>query len=369
MCVQKKKIAVIGLKGLPAFGGAAAVGENIIEQLKDKYDFTVYSIASHANKSNSKINQRVFNNFPIKKLNIIYYYFASVFHVLMVGKFDLIHVHHTDISFILPFLRLKYKVVITSHGSAYKIKGIDFKYNRLTTSLLILSEKYFLRFANIITSVSNELAKILGQRHSRKVLYIPNGMNVSASFVNHSVDQKQEEYILFAAGRIIPTKGCHVFLKAIKNSGLKTKIFIIGDLEQHKSYTNEIMRLAEGLNIEFLGLIKDRIILNKYIQNAKLFVFPSSLEAMSMMLLEVAALKTPIISSSIVENKDIFSDREVLYFKTDDEVDLGLKIKFALGNYEFMQDKATKAFDKLIKMYNWKKIGIEYDRLYRIILN
>ena len=29
----KPRIAVIGLKGLPAFGGAAAVGENIINQL------------------------------------------------------------------------------------------------------------------------------------------------------------------------------------------------------------------------------------------------------------------------------------------------------------------------------------------------
>ena len=26
----KKKIAVIGLKGLPAFGGAATIGENLI---------------------------------------------------------------------------------------------------------------------------------------------------------------------------------------------------------------------------------------------------------------------------------------------------------------------------------------------------
>ena len=39
----KPKIAVIGLKGLPAFGGAATVGENIINQLKDNYQFFVYS--------------------------------------------------------------------------------------------------------------------------------------------------------------------------------------------------------------------------------------------------------------------------------------------------------------------------------------
>ena len=42
-----KKIAVIGLKGLPAFGGAAAVGESLINKLKNEYNFTVLSTASH----------------------------------------------------------------------------------------------------------------------------------------------------------------------------------------------------------------------------------------------------------------------------------------------------------------------------------
>ncbi|NWJ51485.1 MAG: hypothetical protein HXX14_11535 [Bacteroidetes bacterium] len=36
--IQKTKIVVMGLKGLPVFGGATTVGDNIIEQLKDKYD-------------------------------------------------------------------------------------------------------------------------------------------------------------------------------------------------------------------------------------------------------------------------------------------------------------------------------------------
>ena len=48
--MKKKKIAVIGLKGLPAFGGTANGGENIIEQLSDKYYFTVYSILSHSSE-------------------------------------------------------------------------------------------------------------------------------------------------------------------------------------------------------------------------------------------------------------------------------------------------------------------------------
>src|SRR6185312_3779723 len=45
--MAKKRIAVIGLKGLPPFGGAANVGDNIIAQLSKDYDFTIYATASH----------------------------------------------------------------------------------------------------------------------------------------------------------------------------------------------------------------------------------------------------------------------------------------------------------------------------------
>lgn len=74
---KKPKIAVIGLKGLPAFGGAAAVGENIIDQLKDRFDFTVYSVASHTNNKTGPINgiqQIVFRNHGKGSVNTLIYY-------------------------------------------------------------------------------------------------------------------------------------------------------------------------------------------------------------------------------------------------------------------------------------------------------
>ena len=51
----KPKIGIIGLKGLPAFGGAATVGENLISILHNEYDFKVYSVASHTNNRGIQI--------------------------------------------------------------------------------------------------------------------------------------------------------------------------------------------------------------------------------------------------------------------------------------------------------------------------
>ena len=74
---NKPKIGIIGLKGLPAFGGAATVGENLISIMHNEYDFTVYSVASHTNRKGIQNGyyQIVVNQFFIKKLNIFFYYF------------------------------------------------------------------------------------------------------------------------------------------------------------------------------------------------------------------------------------------------------------------------------------------------------
>ena len=109
--MKKKKIAVIGLKGLPAFGGAATVGENIIEQLKDKYDFTVYATSSHTDFKTGVYNgykQIVFKKIQIKKLNILYYYLSSLFHILF-NEYDIIHLHHRTAAFTLLFFKKSFK--------------------------------------------------------------------------------------------------------------------------------------------------------------------------------------------------------------------------------------------------------------------
>src|SRR6056297_2935768 len=117
---NKKKIGIIGLKGLPAYGGGASVGENIILQLKDRFDFVVYSVSSHTDLSTGYYNgykQIVMKRIPFKRLNTLWYYIKSVLHALFVENYDLVHLHHRDAAFLIPLLQLKYKVILTTHGS------------------------------------------------------------------------------------------------------------------------------------------------------------------------------------------------------------------------------------------------------------
>lgn len=365
---NKPRIAVIGLKGLPAFGGAASVGENIIGQLKDKYDFTVLSVSSHTSAGNTSVNgirQVVFKKRGSGALNTFIYYWKSLFYVLF-RRFDLIQLHHAESGFITPFLRLKYKVIVTFHG-IYNYK--DPKFTGMQNWLFRFSEKLNVKFANTVVSVSNPDAAYIKEKYGRKIQYIPNGINISETALSIIEHKKPEDYILFAAGRIYDIKGLHLLLEAMKLSGDKTLIKIAGDINQIPSYKEKIETMLPGLNTEFVGLIKDKTVLMQLVVDAKLFVFPSLTEAMSMMLLEVVSMKTPVIASDIPSNKAVFAEDEMLFFKSNDSDDLKQKLEFAIRNPEIMLRNAHNAYNKLSENYTWAVISKQYDTLYQKLLN
>jgi len=358
----KVKIGVIGLKGLPAFGGAATVGENIIRQLKNEYEFTVYATSSHTERKSGYYNgfrQVVFRKIPFKKLNTLYYYMRSCIHAVFRENFDLIHLHHRDATFIIPFLKIRYKVLVTTHGFTLTDKWIKYKW------FFTAQDKLFLDRADHITVVSLKDFRYI-QSHNEsllhKVTYIPNGVSKKDIRENNN----EGTYILFASGRILRSKGCLTAIEALSKAGYKDKVVVAGKFLDAR-YEKEVKKASENLNVTFKGLIKSKDELNELIYNSRFFLYPSYIESMSMMLLEAVACGVPVICSSIQENRDIFSDDEVYFATPNDPDDFADKIKSVMQNYHLAKTKAKKAQEKLEKNYTWENIAKEYAVLYNML--
>jgi glycosyltransferase involved in cell wall biosynthesis len=362
---RKKKIAVIGLKGLPAFGGAATVGQSLIEHLTQEFEFTVYSIASHADRQFDPPGYRqfIFKSFPLRKLNVFYYYLMSGIHAVFLRKYDLVHLHHIDGAFILPLLRRKYPVIVTSHARPQE----SVKWGWLARTLFNRNEKTVIRRASIFTAVSLKLRDYYKEHYGREVYYIPNGVSIQE--MGPVSASKADRPLVFAAGRIIPLKGGHIMLKALNEIKYPGPVKIIGNLDQVPSYKKELLELSKDLDAEFMGLIREKTKLLEMIRDAKFFIFPSYNENMSIMLLEAASTRTPVICSDIPENKVIFNEEEVLYFRSEDHKDLADKIKWSLSNEEQMNEKAGKAYEKVLAAFTYEKISREYQKLYNTLMS
>lgn len=358
---MKKKIAIIGLKGLPAYGGAASVGESIVSQLSNEYDFTVYSVNSHTSQSTGNYGnicrQIVFKSYPYRIINVLLYYIKAGFHTL--GKdYDMVHLHHREAAFILPIISWRYPVILTVHGME-----LTDKWNRFS-SLFNLFDTIFLRFATNITVVSKKDLSFVSKIYSeRKIMHIPNGIDIQ------EINAKPESRFVFAAGRIVESKGCHVFLDAMVQNSYNHKIDVIGDYKQIQKYGDSLLQYKNHLpNLCFAGLIPEKSELLLRISRAKLFIYPSVIESMSMMLLEVGSIGVPMLVCRIRENLDIFGEDEVQYFNPGDSGDLNQKIEWCLAHYPAMVERAKKLRARLNSDYYWGRISQQYSGLFKATL-
>lgn len=362
----KHSIAIIGVKGLPAFGGSARANENIVRLLKDSYDFTFYVLDSHHDLGFhlSNVNFIILKSSKNKNISVLLYYWKAMLHALLKGRYDLIQMNHYSSGMVIPFLRLKYTVVSTLRGI---LGNNDIKFGLFANLYFNISEILFFKCSNFIVSVSKEQIPYANKYTKKKIIHIPNGINPNE--MSGDQDIKHKDYLLFSAARIYDIKGCHTFLHALQKLKYQGEIIVIGDLEQVPLYKEKIHNLSIGLNIDFIPIIKEKNVLFSYLKNAKLYIFPSLIEGMSNMLLEVASLKTPIITSDIPSNTSIFNENEVLFFETENPDDLSDKIDWALNNLGKMKEKAANAHNKLCAKYTWSNIAKEYDCLYKKILD
>lgn len=369
------KIAFIGIKGLPSRDGASRVVENIISNLdKKNYFITVYANRTYNRQKfiESGYKQIIIPTLSLQKnINTFFYFLNSAIHALIFSDYDLIHLHNIDCAFIIPILKIKYRVICTSHGAEFSKLG---KWGTFAKTYFKFMIFFFFRYSDYITSVSLPAAKYYGKMINKKIYYIPNGINLEeyCNVLKADLYLKKNninsEFILFSAGRIIPIKGLHLLLNAYKKININEKCVIIGDLNQVNEYRIKINKLILDTNSKHIGFIRDKSELLGIISRSKLFIFPSLVENMSMMLLEVASIKTPIICSDIPENIAIFDREEVLFFKSGNEYDLADKLKWALANPEEMVLKSVNAYNKVKEKYLWSDITKQYENLYQKVL-
>lgn len=362
------RIAYLGIKGLPSKGGAERVVESIAQRLAHRHELTVYCDRRYTPSNANVPGIRLVRvpTLPGKHLRALSLFTFSAFHALFLGNYHLIHIHNAEACFVAPFLRLRYRIIATSHGLAYARD----KWNRIAKTLMRLGDYFYAWCPDVLTSVSQPLAEEYQCRFGRIVHYLPNGVESGppvdhiAAMATLRANDVGDNYILFAAGRIDPTKGCHLLLQAFsKVGGEALSLVVIGDYSTVPTYSQRLREMANA-RVKFIPFISSKPELLGIVQNARFFVFPSTVEAMSMMLLEAASLGVPIVCSDIPANRAVLPE-QALYFRSGDVDDLGDRLRWALEHPAEMTRMGQEAQSWVRAKFSWDLIAEQYDHLYR----
>jgi len=369
--MSKKKIAFFGIKYYPSRGGTSRVAENLIRNMVKDHDITIYCYKNKLAHNHIKgVNVIQFHEIKLGSFGVFLYYLICYCHIRFFGKYDVIHAHKLDSFFFINGLSKKTKVVATVHGVPYK----DGIWGGVAKSFFLMNERRFLNFTGVKTAISKPLCAFYKEKYGVEVKFVPNGINVLEEHAESSLKAfwpeavpKDASFVLFAARRVIGIKGLHTMLKAYHKINYKGNIFVAGDLDFTPSYIKEVKELSVGLNVYFLGYVNSLTALLALVSKSEYFVFPSEIEGMSIMLLEVASTGTPILASDIPENTQVFDEREVLFFKSKNIDNLAQKLVWIENNKTAFNALGKNAKAKVNTQYTWDKISLEYTLLYQSI--
>jgi glycosyltransferase involved in cell wall biosynthesis len=378
------RIAMIGQKGLPAtYGGVEHHVENLsVHLVKMGHKVTVYcrpyysadlekydNLVSLGNLEYmyKSINLKLVNSINTKHLDTITHSLAST---LISNKrdFDIVHFHGIGPSSLslLPKIA-NIRCISTIHALDYRQK----KWNKFSRICLRLGLQSALRFPDKTICVSRTIQQNLG--YPAKTVFIPNGVKEPDRWGNDEMGWlfdnglSQNNYILFV-GRLIEDKNCHLLCRAIKESGIGLKLAVAGASSYTDDYVYKLKEMA-GPETVFLGNVYGGKLSALY-HNCSLFVLPSLVEGLPIVLLEAMKHGSPILASDIPENIEILNGDPAgkilgLTFKRGDLNSLKSMIYYAISNPEICRKNALAARLQVDQNYNWEKIARQTESLYQ----
>ncbi|WP_252221738.1 MULTISPECIES: glycosyltransferase family 4 protein [unclassified Clostridium] len=273
-----------------------------------------------------------------------------------------------------------YKVIFTNHtGEFLFLKKLPF--NKMIITHLTKHFKY-------IISPSKELNQFNGIRGKRSFSYIPNGVDLEEFYVADESQIKnlkleygldENKHMILCPRRWAPTKGIIYLIKAInilKDTDVGDKfqaVFIGNDYEDYPEYKSEILNFIKennlGKYIKLLGNIEYEN-MSKITQASDIIVIPSLMEAVSLSMLESMSCGKIVVGSNTGGIPEVIkNNKNGFLVKKADEISLADKLYDIIKRYDELEYIRIKARESVEKLYSWKRITHEVEKIYVNVLN
>ena len=361
------KIAMIGQKGIPAtYGGIERNVEEVGSRLaRMGHEVTVYCRLYYTKRGGTYRGMRLIRlpSINTKHLDTATHCLLSTTDSLFRG-FDIVHFHALGPSVFARMPRLKgAKTVVMVHGLDWQRE----KWGPLASWILKKCEFPAIHFPDKTVVVSRTLQRYFIEKYSRETVVIPNGTKMPVDRPPNQIRRfglDQGNYLLFV-GRLVPEKGVHFLTEAFSRIDTGLKLVLAGGSSFSDSYVSQLRR-HESDRVIFLDYVYGDV-LEELWSNAYMVVQPSTMEGLSISLLEALSYGRCVLVSDIPENMEVVGDCSPS-FETQNVADLTGKLETLLRSPELVRDYERKCRDHVSQKFSWDTIAESVEKLYKEML-
>ena len=363
------RVAMIGQKGWPPVHGGIErhVAELAVRLaargvLVDLYSRPHYSDARGEVAPGLRV--RRLPSIPTKHLDAITHSALATLDVLP-RRVDIVHYHALGPGLLAGAARW-----LGGKGTVVTVHGLDWqreKWGPVARAVLRGGERACVRQPHRTIVVSRALQDYFRERRGCETVLIPNGISPPVYRAPRLLRERgvPQRYVLFV-GRLVPEKGCHLLTAAWARLPEATRrevaLVIAGDTGFTDAYVRRLRAEAPPETI-FLGFVHGEI-LDELYTNAELVALPSTLEGLSIALLEGMSYGRCCVVSDIPPNREAAGGCARLFPSGDAEA-LARELAALLDDPAARARLGAAAQLHAIEHYSWDRAAEQTEALYR----
>jgi len=308
---------------------------------------------------------------PIEMLGALFragvylFYVLSLLHVIVRNRpVHLVHAHYLlpqGLAGVLISRATKAPLILTAAGTDINVIA-----KRRLARLLMRNVLF--RGSKRVIAVSQGLLTKLRDLGCKDAIYIPNCVKLRAvDMIGESVDR---HHILFV-GSLTRLKRPDILVQAfhkVADQFQEARLTIVGIGPMQQPLKKLVCELSLTRKVCFAGYLREEELIQLY-RRSSVFVLPSSMEGLSLSLLEAMSFGKRIIVSDSANSGVIQHEVDGLIFRHDDVDDLARKLLWMLENPEKSMRLSINAKTKCEQQYSLEVVAPRLERLYAEVLS
>ena len=361
---MKLRIAIMGTRGIPAnYGGFETFAEELSVGLVERgHEVTVYGRSNTIQYKNNEykgVKLIILPTIKHKYFDTVAHTTFSVFHGIR-KKFDIILVCNSVNSIMCLIPRLfGQKVVLNVDGLEWQRS----KWNYLGKLVYRISECFAALIPNQIVTDSTYIEKYYKNKFNKSSTFIPYGspiQTIDSKDVLKKFDIESRKYILFVS-RLEPENNAHFVIKAFEKVKTDLKLVIVGDAPYNQEYVDSLKKTKDP-RIIFTGYVFGQGY-KEFQANSYFYIQATEVGGTHPALLEGMGYGNCVLANDVPEHQEVLNECGVFY--NGNEVDdLVAKIEYLLNNPNIVQKYRKLAIKRIEEQYTWKRIILEYEKLF-----